>query len=131
MKIAVGYGMKSAGHGQFDRCLQNWIGEGIWAVGSKFGTRQLNWQLRAFGNIVERNPGDVMLDRVGVRDAGADANFNLYRFAGLECREKRYDWDVLFGFPVGGFDERGEHFVYFLACRRSGKGRTLKARLCC
>lgn len=76
--------------------------------------------------MVERDPGDMMLDRVGVRDLFSNADFNLYQFAGLEWREERYDRDMLFGFPVGGFDEGREHFVYFLSCRRSGKSRTLK-----
>ena len=97
--------MEGAGLGQLDLGFQDWLGEDIWAVGAELCPCQFDWQLGAFSDIVERNPGDVMLDRVGVRDAGADRDFDLDGLAGLEWREERYNWHVLFGFPVGGFDE--------------------------
>lgn len=87
------------------------LGEDILAVGTKLCPCKFDWQLGTFGNIVECNPGNVMLNRVGVRDLLADGDFHLYRLAVVEWREEHYDWDMLFGFPVGGFDERREHLV--------------------
>ena len=82
MLIAVGDGMEGEGVGgwrswKFYDCSQDWLDEDVGAVGGEFGAGEFDWQLRAFGDIVERYPGDVMLDRVGVGDAGADADFYL------------------------------------------------------
>ena len=79
-------------------------------MGAELCSCQFNGKLRAFGNVVERDPSDVMLDRIGVWDLLADSYLYFQWLAGLEWREERYDWDVLFSFPVGGFDEGREHF---------------------
>ena len=77
MQIAVGDGVEGARLGQFDLCPHDWLGEEVQTVGAELSPCQLDRQLGAFGDIVERDPGDVMLDRVGVRDAGADADFDF------------------------------------------------------
>lgn len=71
------------------------------AVRGELHDGQFNWQLGVFGDIVERDSGDVMIDRVGVRDLFSNRDFDFERLAGLECREKRYDRHVLFSFSVG------------------------------
>ena len=80
-------------------------------MGAELCPCQFDWQLGAFGDIVERDPSDVMLDRVWMGYLFTDADFDLHWLTGGEWREERYDLDVLFGFPVGGFDERREHLV--------------------
>lgn len=63
--------------GQLDLCFQDRLGEDIGAVGRELGARQLEWQLGAFGDIVERDPSDVMLDRVGVGYLLSNGDFHL------------------------------------------------------
>lgn len=118
MQIAVGDGVEGARLGQLDLCLQDRLGEDIWAVGTELRPSKFDWQLGTIGNVVERNPGDVMLDCVGVGDLFADSNLYFVEIAGSRGHRTRYrgEWgdgnhrDMLFGFPVGGFDERREHF---------------------
>lgn len=77
MQIAVGDGMEGTGLGQTDFCLQDRLGKDIWAMGAELRPCQLYWQFGAFGNIVERDPDDVMLDRVGVGYLFANGDFHF------------------------------------------------------
>lgn len=69
--------MESARLGQLDLCLQDRLAEDVWAVGAELCPSKFNRQLGAFGDIVERDPGDMMLDRIGVRNLLADGDFYL------------------------------------------------------
>lgn len=57
--------------------FQDWLGEDVGAVGGEFGTGEFDWQLGALGDIMERDPGDVMLDRVGVGYLLSNGDFHL------------------------------------------------------
>ena len=85
MQIAVSDGMEGAMRVEVGGCswretdfsFQDWLGEDLGSVGAKLRPSQFNWQLGTFGDIVERDPDNVMLDRVGVRDLLADRNFDF------------------------------------------------------
>ena len=85
MQIAVSDGMEGAMRVEVGGCswretdfsFQDWLGEDLGSVGAKLRPCQFNWQLRAVSNIVKRDPGDVMLDCIGVRDLLPDRNFDF------------------------------------------------------
>lgn len=85
MQIAVGDGVEGAMRVEVGGCswretdfsFQDWLGEDLGSVGAKLRPCQFNRQQGTLGDIVERNPGDVMLDLVGVGDLLADRNFDF------------------------------------------------------
>ena len=95
------------------------LGEDILAVGTKLCPCKFDWQLGTFGNIVECNPGNVMLNRVGVRDLLADSNLYFVEIAGNRGHRTRDRgvWgdgnhrDMLLGFPVGALYQIAYHFI--------------------
>ncbi len=76
--VAVGHGMKGAGLGQCDDCLEDGRREEVGAVGAEFGAGEFNWQLRTVRNEIERRPGNVVLKRVRVRDFLPNGHLDLY-----------------------------------------------------
>lgn len=103
-------------------------------MGGKLGAGEFDWQLGTDGNIVDRDPGDVMLDRVGMGYAGADSNLYFVEIAGSRGHRTRDrgDWgdgnhrDVLFGFPVGALYQIAYHmcFSIWLPAPRMARHRT-------
>ena len=85
MQITVGDGVEGAGLGQLDLCFQNGLGEDIGAVGAEVGAGQFDRQLRAFGYIVERDPGDVMLKRYALAPWSMQPNTSPWRPFATTC----------------------------------------------
>ena len=67
-----------------------------------------------------------MLNRIGMRNLLANGDFHLYRLVRIEWREQSYDWGMLLGFPVGGFDKGREHFVSFYLAVGAARAGLLK-----
>ena len=82
-------------------------GGGYGAMRGEIGAAKLDGELAAFGQIIERNPGDVVLDGVRMRYLLADGDLNIKRRSGLDCPMHLDYGNMLFGFPVGGFDMVG------------------------
>lgn len=109
MEIAVCYCANSTRLGYADCCLENGLGKCVLTMGGEIGTGQFNGDLRSIGNVIERNPGDMMFNRIRVRNLLAYGNLDFDRFTDFEVVKERYDRHVLFSFPVGGFDEGSYH----------------------
>ena len=101
MNVAVCYCANNTRLGYADCRLENGLGKCFRTMGGEIGTSQFNGDLRSIGNVIERNPGDMMFNRIRMRNLLAHGNLNLKWFTNLEAIKERYDRNVLLSFPVG------------------------------
>ena len=70
----------------------------------EIGTPKFNWEQTAFRHMIKRDPGDMMLDGVWMRNLFADRDFDIEWNAWRDSRRSGDYRRVLFSLPVGGFD---------------------------
>ena len=136
VQVAVGRRMEGAGDGEGHAEAGRGRGGGRAgrvghrrAVGGKVRAAELDRGAGAVGNEVQRNPDDVMLRRVRMRDLLADVDLDGKGFAGLRGRGGGNDGNVLFRLPVGGLDGGGEGGVHGTGgLRRRGQSRAAGGR---
>ena len=63
--------------GKCDSCLEDGSSEEVGTVGAEFGAGKFNWQLQTVRDEVERRPGNVVLERVRVRNLLSDWDLNF------------------------------------------------------
>ena len=82
------------------------------AVRGEVRAAELDRRVRPVRNEVQRDPDDVMLRRVRMRDLLADVDLDVDGNARLRGRGRGDDGNVLFRLPVGGLDGGGEGCVH-------------------
>ena len=76
----------------------------IAVLGGEIGAAKFDREQAAVRQIVERDPDNVMLNGVWVRNTLADGDLDIERLSMFDCLWQHDCRNVLFGFPVGGFD---------------------------
>ena len=106
MKITVRHCLQGAGFGQSDSSLEYWLRQHFRPVRRKFRPCELNRQLRSFCRVVKRNPCNMMLDRIRVRDLLAHRNLHLQRFPRHKRPLHRYHRYMLLRLPIRRLHQR-------------------------
>ena len=115
MEVAVCRGVEGAGDGKGHAEARGGRGGGrAGRVGERGAVRgevraaEFDRGVRTLRHEVQRDPDDVMLRRVRVRDFLADVDLDVERLARLRGRGRGDGGDVLFRLPVGGLDGGGK-----------------------
>ena len=115
VEVAIGSGVEGAGEGEGDAEAGGGGGGGRagrigerGTVRREVGAAKLDGGVGSLGDEMKRDPADVMLRGVGVRNFLADVDLDVEGDAGLRGRGCGDDGNVFFRLPVGGLDGRSE-----------------------